>query len=172
MKTAFWILAAVVLVGCTTSDSHLPSSSGLKVELSDSPLAVKFTNNSTKPIRILRPLDGSEDCWKMPYYKLTVTDDRGRKVPLSGRCGMYGFPYEGTKWPDDYLVTIPAGGSYYRPLRLAHAIPVNGSYTLSFQYIFEPTSSRTPGGRYPRKLWRGEASSNEIKAHLEAVARQ
>jgi hypothetical protein len=171
MRTSLAIIALIGLFGCVTS-STVPSSDVLKAEISGAPLTVKFVNNGDEPIRILKPLDGSESCWIMPYYKLTVTDEGGKEIPRSARCGMYGYPYSNTKWPDDYLVTIPAQGSYSLPLRPNHDIPVTGSYTLCFHYIFKPDTKWTPGGRYPRNLWRGEVTSNTIEARLETVQRE
>ena len=169
--TLFVIIALMCLVGCVTSGSG-PRLDLLKAEISDAPLTVKFVNCGDEPIRILKPLDGSEWCWIMPYYKLTVTDERGKEIPRSARCGMYGYPYSDTKWPDDYLVTIAAHGSYSLPLRPNHDIPVTGSYTLCFHYIFEPDTKWTPGGRYPKSLWRGEVTSNTIEKRLEPVQRE
>ena len=168
MRTLFAIIALVGLVGCATPNAK-SRPDALKVTISDAPLTVTFTNQGDEPIRILKPLDGSESCWIMPYYKLTVTDKDGREIPRSARCGMYGYPYWHTKWPDDYLVTIPAQASYSLPLRPNHDVPLTGSYTLCFHYIFTPDTKWTPGGRYPRNLWRGEALSNTLEAHLEAL---
>lgn len=172
MRAIFAIIALVCLVGCSAPRASSSRADALKVEISDSPLTVKFINTSTESLRILKPLDGSEWCWIMPHYKLTVTDRRGQTIPLSVRCGLYGYPYYETKWPDDYLVEIPAGGSYSRPLELNHDVPASGTYTLCFHYIFRPDNNRTRGGRYPRHLWRGEVSSNTIDAHLEALERE
>jgi hypothetical protein len=172
MRALLAIIALVGLLGCSTPSAKTVRSDALKLELSDSPLTLRFINTSSDPVRILKPLDGSEWCWIMPYYKLTVTDQRGQTIPLSGRCGLHGYPYYDTKWPNDYLVEIPAGGSFSHPLRLNHEVPVTGPYTLCFSYIFKPDSNRTPGGRYPRQLWRGEVSSNTIEAHLQALERE
>src|SRR4051812_5851592 len=52
-----------------------------------SSLEIRIKNRSHRPVNILRPLDGSEDCWLMPFYRLTVLDDRGNTVPRNtGRC--------------------------------------------------------------------------------------
>jgi hypothetical protein len=139
----------------------------LRLDLTPTPLAVTFTNTGTEPLRILKPLDGSEWCWIMPHYRLTVTDDRGQEVPFSIRCKLFGHPYSDTKWPDDYLVTIPAGGSYKHPLTANHHIKATGVFSLRFQYRFTPETNQFLGGTYPADLWRGEASSNTIKTQLE-----
>lgn len=169
LKLMCFVLGAAILTGCSILGPHAQTSSTLKVELSDSPLTVKFINTGVEPIHLLKPLDGSESCLIMPYYKLTVTDEHGKKIRHSAECGLYGFLYENTKWPGDYLVTIPAGASYTHPLELDHDIPLTGVYTVHFRYIYDPNSNQKGGRRYPRNLWRGEASSNPIKTHLEAV---
>ena len=167
------VVAMLWLEGCGTNSTQKPSDldnatrKTLKLELSDSPLAVTFVNIGKEPIRLLKPLDGSEWCWIMPYYKLTVTGTSGQEVPLMSRCGNYGFPYFGTTWPDDYVLTIPPGGSCQHKLDPVHDIRVSGTYKLQFQYIFTPETDNTPGGPYPPDLWRGEASSNSISARLD-----
>jgi hypothetical protein len=95
----------------------------------------------------------------------------GREIRRSARCGMMDL-WEGTKWPGDYLVTIPPGGSYSRPLRLNHDIPVSGTYKLCFHYIFEPKTKWVFGKRYPKHLWRGEIDSNIIEMHLAELKRE
>ena len=167
-----WVGVSLVLGLSGCGGSAIPTavsserSVGLKLELSDSPLAVQFVNTSDKPIRILKPSDGSEWCWIMPYYKLTVTDTLGREIPRAKRCGNFGSPYFNTKWPDDYLVAIPPGTTYQHPLCHSHELPAAGTYTLRFEYVFTPDIDTTPDGPYPPDLWRGEVSSNSISAHL------
>lgn len=168
LSARFIIIALLGLVGCTTPDKTTDASTALKLEISNSPLTVKFINTSAQPIKISKPLDGSEHCWIMPHYKLMVTDHQGRPVPLSGRCGLYGFPEGSTRLPDNYLVTIPPGASYSRQLELTHDIPKSGMYKLCFHYVFYPGNNNRPDHRYPRGLWSGEVTSNTIEAHLEA----
>jgi len=164
-------LVAASLVGCATPAPRAQVSATLKVEISDSPLALRFTNSGSEPMQILKPLDGSESCWIMPYYKLIVTDMRGKEIRRSARCGMMDL-WEGTKWPDDYLVTILPGGSYSRLLRPNHDLPASGTYKLCFHYIFEPATKWVFGKRYPKDLWRGETSSNIIETHLDEVKQE
>lgn len=140
--------------------------SPLKLELQANPLAVKFVNVSKRPLHILKPLDGSECCWIMPHYKLAIRNENGDEIPHRSRCGLFGFPYTGTKWPDDYAVTIEAGGSYIHRIEFVHNIPEAGAYTFRFEYRFTPVSDFTPGGRYPMNLWQGTAESNTIVMKL------
>jgi len=143
-----------------------PESSELKLELQHSPLAVKFINIGKEPIRILKPLDGSEWCWIMPHYKLTVINENDREIGYAARCKVCGFPYMGTKWPDDYVVDIVPGGSYVHKLQHNHNIRKAGNYRIRFEYLFTPKSNRTPGGPYPAGLWRGSATSNTLETKL------
>jgi hypothetical protein len=168
MRSLIVSIPLLILAGCAAPAPQARISPTLKVEISDSPLTLKFINAGNQPVRILKPLDGSESCWIMPYYKLTVTDERENEIPLSPRCGNYYF-YWHTIWPDDYLITIPPGGSYSRRLPLFHDIPVSGTYQLCFHYIFEPKTKWAFDKRYPKHLWHGEAISNIIETHLEKV---
>jgi hypothetical protein len=68
MRTPLAMIALIGLVGCVTSCT-VSRSDVLKAEISGAPLTVKFVNNGDKPISILKPLDGSEWCWIMPYYR-------------------------------------------------------------------------------------------------------
>ena len=90
-------LAAILRITAVThAADNPPQASPLKLELSATPLTVTFINTGKEPIRILKPLDGSEWCLIMPHYKLTVTDDRGQEMPMRARCGFFGYPYSGT----------------------------------------------------------------------------
>lgn len=173
--SAKWGFLAFILTGCLPADlppggspaEHELQESPLKIQLTAAPLAATFTNTGTEPLRILKPLDGSEWCLIMPHYRLTITDSQGKEVQLRPRCGLYGHPYTGTKWPDDYLVTLPPGESYTHPLHLhCHKLPAAGVYNLRFEYLFAPKTDTTPGGAYPPGLWRGEAVSNTIQTKL------
>lgn len=142
----------------------------LRLELQADPLAVKFVNTGKEPIRILKPVDGSERSWVMPHYKLTAIDPHDREVGLAERCKLYGAPHMGTKWPDDYVVTIRPGESHTQPLSLlALNIRTEGKYRLRFEYRFTPKADGLPGvadAPYPPGLWRGSVMSNEVETRL------
>lgn len=138
----------------------------LTLELRVDPLTARFINTGRDPVRILKPLDGSEWCWIMPYYRLTVIDDRDREAALAPRCKLHGFPYSGTAWPADYVVTIPAGGEYTHPVSHNHVLREAGTYRVRLEYLFAPKADRTPGGPYPEGLWVGSVMSNMIEVRL------
>ena len=150
----------------------------LKLELQSNPLAVKFINMSNEPLRILKPLDGSEWSWIMPYYKLTVTTKNGHEMPIISRCARFGLGYNKV-WPDGYMVTINPGESYLHIIyEHVHKVPKEGLYTVQFEYQFTPNYDQLPGrgprmflmsghgSIYPPNLWRGTATSNTIVTKL------
>jgi hypothetical protein len=167
---AMFLLVGLGVAAAACAGEPAPGDQHIRLELRASPLAVKFVNASKETVRILKPLDGSEWCWVMPHYKLTVIDDRDREVGLAERCKLYGAPYFGTRWPDDYVVIIRPGDSYTHPLSLNHAIREAGNYRLRFEYRFTPTADGLPAdpdAKYPAGLWRGSATSNTIETELK-----
>jgi hypothetical protein len=166
--TAFAL--AVFLAGPLAAQIPRPADVPLRVELQADPLAVKFINTGKEPVRILKPVDGSEWGWVMPHYKLTAIDGRDREVGLAARCKLYGAPYMGTKWPDDYVVTIRPSESRTHPISLLSlSIRTEGMYRLRFEYRFTPKADGLPGladAPYPPDLWRGSVTSNEVEVRL------
>jgi len=99
-------------------------------------VVVRFENHSSKPIRLLRPIDGSEWGWHMPIYEVSLTDSTGKAVPLGSRCGMSGL-YSNLKWPDDYRIQILPGDAYEMVVDMAREYPLTGRFTVSFRYAFD-----------------------------------
>src|SRR5207248_3462432 len=96
-------------------------------------LRVRIDNRSNTPITILHPLDGSEDCWLMPFYRLTLLDDRGHPVARDHvRCNMFGL-WANMNWPNDYRITLQPGQSFEHQARLAHRVPKDGRYRAMFE---------------------------------------
>jgi hypothetical protein len=157
---------AAVVSASAAAPAPQPRAPTLVLELRADPLTARFVNKGRGPIRILKPLDGSQWCWIMPHYRLTVIDDRDREAALAPRCKLYGFPYSGTAWPADYLVTIPAGGDYTLPLSHNHVLREAGTYRVRLEYLFTPKADRTPGGPYPAGLWVGSVISNLLEVRL------
>lgn len=138
------------------------------------PLFVRFTNMSKEPVYILKALDGSEWCWIMPHYKLTICDASSHEIPLQSRCGNFGL-YNNTTWPSDCVVKLKPSRSYERYIWPIHDVTEEGIYTLRFEYRFTPVGDQLPGNinapfflmygqglTYPPNLWRGTAVSNTI----------
>lgn len=174
----------VLLLGCLTTpvvrdDQDGPnepakSPVSVSVSLDDqgatyNRVVLKFTNTGPKRrLNLLRPLDGSLWCWLMPRYAFTVKDQQGRAVPLMARCGNYGHPFSGTKWPGDYLIKLDPGKSISIPVCLPHKVPRDGKYTVEFEYVYDlKPASKTPGGQaYPITLWRGSVKSEPVQLEL------
>lgn len=141
----------------------------LVLELTAYPLTVTFRNEGTEPLRILRPLDGSEERWILPPHKLSVLDERGNEARGRPGCGdFFGKTYSRATCPSRYLITIPPAGVYRHSLSHAFArkatLPFR--YTVQFQYLFRPDTDQTPRSVNAPALWRGEATSNQIEINL------
>lgn len=135
-------------------------------------IVIRFENHTTKPIRLLRPLDGSEWGWQMPIYDLTITNAKGTPIPLGSRCAMYGL-YSNLKWPDDYRVQVLPGDAYEMKVSLARALRESGTYSVSFRYHYKPNEPKMEEGRpiqYPDDLWVGEVTSTVKQLQFVAAA--
>lgn len=132
------------------------------------PVIVRFTNRENQPIRILRPLDGSEWSWHMPYYRFTIHDADGTPLELASRCGVSGL-WANVEWPDDYIIRILPGDSYEMQVGIPHPIPADGEYTVSFEYVYDPKAAAKSSIEYPDGLWEGHARSEGIRLQLNGV---
>jgi hypothetical protein len=124
-------------------------------------IVVRFENRSEKPIRLLRPLDGSEWGWHMPVYDLSITDAAGKAIPPGIRCKFSGL-YSDMKWPDDYRIQILPGDAYEMTVSFCREIPSSGRYSVSFRYTYDlasKTARQHPNIKYPDDLWTGTATS-------------
>jgi hypothetical protein len=162
------LIVLLITLAFASRQANTSPSNPLKLELLNSPLSVKFTNTGRETLYLLKPLDGSESCWIMPFYDLSVTDKNGQQLKRGSRCKLFGL-YGDMKWPDDYLLALPPGGSYSHPLHLHHVIAASGTHTLRFRYIFKQEKTKMRNISYPSNIWQGEATSNPIKMHLEST---
>jgi|GEM_PF-3520690 len=124
-------------------------------------VVVRFENHSRKPLRLLRPIDGSEWGWRMPIYDVSITDSTGKVIPLESRCGNTGL-YSDMTWPDDYRVQILPGDAYEMSVMVARELPLAGIYSFQFRYTYEPATKTTKQDssiKYPDDLWVGSATS-------------
>jgi hypothetical protein len=171
MKIFMLTLAAGLLIA--SGSNRAEPEPGLQVEVLASPLPsryprprVRFTNNTTATIQVLKPIDGSEWCWVMPYYQFTVTNAAGKGMKLVPRCGMHGHPYSDTKWPDDYLIVLKPAESHTLPVDLPFVLPKAGTYEIQFAYAFRLGEKSVRGVAYPPGLWTGEVQSKSVKVWL------
>jgi len=93
--------------------------------------------------------------------EITLSNDKGEKIPLGLRCGLSGL-YSSMKWPDDYRIQILPGHAYEMPVGLCREIPSDGLYTVTFRYIYDSkaeTIKKDPAIQYPADLWTGIAEA-------------
>ena len=170
------ILAAACLVLLSPARAEPKQEPDLKVSIlgqvpHDQKVVVRFENHSSKPIRLLSPLDGSGWGWHLPFYEITLSNDKGEKIPLGLRCGLSGL-YSSMKWPDDYRIQILPGHAYEMPVGLCREIPSDGLYTVTFRYIYDSkaeTIKKDPAIQYPADLWTGIAEAPPKEIHLSKV---
>lgn len=131
-------------------------------------VTVRFVNTGASPIRILKPLDGSQHGMYSPSYFFAARDESGAEMSHIPRsCGLSGTGV-GTRWPDDYVVSVPGHGAYQLTLPLQLQIPREGAYTLSFRYVVGQTlSDRYP---LPENVWRGSVVSEGVPCDLRQMA--
>ena len=127
-------------------------------------IVVRFENLTHGPLRLLRPLDGSEWGWHMPFYEVSMTDSAGKSVPLGVRCKLSGL-YSNIKWPDDYRFQVLPGDAYEMHVDIAREDGVSGKFSVRFRYTYAPavvTASQRSGIQYPEDLWAGSAASEPV----------
>jgi hypothetical protein len=127
---------------------------------------VTVANNGNEDIVILKPLDGSQWSWHLPFYRFTVIDEQGRVSAMGARCGISGL-WANTKWPADYIVTLKPGESFKKTLEVLFAIPEDGEYQVKFEYVMELEKDPHKGTflEYPVEVWKGTAES-EVKTYF------
>lgn len=119
---------------------------------------LSFHNATPKPVSILKPVDGSLVCRHMPYYRFTIRDPDGQKLPINAGCGLSGL-WADTRWPQDYLVEIPPGKSYKTQMTVYFLrFKKKGAHTVSFEYVYEPTKERFAP---PLQAWRGSLKASD-----------
>jgi hypothetical protein len=166
--------ASLLLLSSAHADPKQEPQTDLKVSITGpSPdqrgVIVRFENRSNQPIRLLRPLDGSEWGWHMPVYDFTVADAKGEKIPIGSRCGLSGL-YSNLKWPDDYRIQILPGDAYEMPVNLCREQPLDGPYTITFRYHHDPkaeTTKKDPSIQYPADLWVGVAETTPTEVRFK-----
>lgn len=136
-------------------------------------IVVRFENLSRRPVNLLRPLDGSEWGWHLPFYDVQMTDSAGKSVPLGGRCGVSGL-YSDAKWPEDYRFQILPGDACERHVDIAREHELSGKFSVRFRYTYDSTvasASRDSGIQYPQDLWSGSTASEPLEIVIPEPAR-
>jgi hypothetical protein len=170
------VLLAISFTGCDDSRKNEeadvavgPPRGGLTVEIvpplqAVAPrcftfLTVRFRNLGPRPVGILKPLDGSEHCLLMPYYRFNVTDpDGGLLERLPRECAFWG-PWPANEWPQDQLVEIQPGATLDVETYLPYRFGREGPHTIDFEYVYEPIRERLPP---PPTAWRGSIKASEV----------
>jgi Leucine-rich repeat (LRR) protein len=186
MKTtalfAFGIMAA--LFGSVNRPAPIQASGNLSVEIVPFPddqagdsVIVRFKNNGSTPLSIIKPLDGSIEGTLMPHYDFKITDSTGKRLYRMGFCAnCYGL-WSNTVWPDDYVIEIGPGKTWELEQRLSCRPPTNGAVNISFEYTYKPETivfrrrnpSRTTTVSPPRNAFVGTVAAARVSAHLYAV---
>ena len=125
---------------------------------------IKYHNKSEEPLRIIKSMDGSMYGWIYPRHQFIVKDKKGNDLEYLGRCGLYGMPYSGTSFPEDYVVAIPPKTSYSDTLYIIQSVPENGKYEISFEYEFLDKNLPLEHKLY-ENIWEGKAVT-ETKSYL------
>jgi hypothetical protein len=133
---------------------------GLTAKLDDRDGSVVFHNGGSKPLYILKPLDGFVDCRQISYYHFAVRDPNGKPLEFRPGCALSGL-WAGTKWPQDYLVEIKPDASYSVGIWLDgyFRFERNGPHTISFEYVYQPTEDSLAPSPQP---WRGAIAAPSI----------
>ena len=128
-------------------------------------IVVRFENMSRSPLKLLRPLDGSEWGWHLPFYDVSLTDSAGKAVPLGSRCGVSGL-YSNIKWHDDYRFQILPGDAYETHVDIARDEGTSGKFTVRFRYTYDgavAAANKGSGIPYPEDLWSGSTASEPVE---------
>jgi hypothetical protein len=128
-------------------------------------IVVRFENKSHRPLKLLRPLDGSEWGWHLPFYDVSLTDSAGKTVPLTARCGVSGL-YSDIKWPDDYRIQILPGDAYETHVHTAREDGITGKFNVRLRYTYDgavAAANKGVGIQYPADLWSGSTASEPVE---------
>jgi hypothetical protein len=117
---------------------------------------LRFQNNGQDEVALLKRLDGSTCDRFMPYYRFTLFNTDRQPLQILNECRSTTGLYSGTRWPDDYIVKIKAGASFDMEEALPFEIEKDGSYTISFEYVYQPVKEKLPT---PPGMWQGSIKS-------------
>ncbi len=166
----FVLVGLMVAPRWLRSEPQEPPAPGLEVVLQERApggITVTFHNTSRRPIVVFRPRDGSEWGWVRPYYRFTVTAEDGTELEPILRCGLFGAPYSGTKWPDDYAVTLKPRERFEIPIfipQLGYNRQRRGTFRIRLEYEMRDVDPTDPirDLEIPEGTWIGKAVANEL----------
>jgi hypothetical protein len=127
---------------------------------------VRFYNpNVNAVVRVIRPLADSILGLSAPIDRLTLRDQTGALAKSQPICGnalsALQLP-KGTKWPEDFIVTLSGGESFETPLIVPFVMPKEGPSTLSFEYVMPAKPVSRMGLKYPENVWHGTARAKDV----------
>jgi len=171
-RTAWSAGLVVLLVAATRVDAgDMPLEVTLKQVTPQTVVSNRFQvtirNTNNADVVIVKPLNGSQWSWYLPFYSFHVTDANGKELRMATRHFVSGL-YPGTKWPRDYMVVLKPGQSYTKSFDLLFTVPETAVYTVRFDYVMDVAEDRYKGKllKYPEQAWQGTASSKPQKFRL------
>ena len=124
---------------------------------------VIFENRSKESKLFLKPLDGSGSGQYEPKYIFTVWDHKGKKIPYPAH-DIPGVFWLGTKWPEDYLITVEPGGSKEMEYAVAQLMDKEeGKFRIRLLYEFIKSKTENDSFSYPDGVWEGTVKSRTIR---------
>jgi len=159
------VLAFLAPSACSSPSSVEPAALTVEVvgQINGRQLRVRFSNHGVESLRIVRPMDGSEHGWISPAYDVGIVDGNGKPYPMMTRCKLFGEPFSGTRWPEDYVVEVKPGEHVEILVWVSFVLPETGTYPVSFSYSYDParTKWRVTGG-----AWEGTVHASPTKVRL------
>ena len=170
MKYAFCLF--LTLLACLAQALAAPGSD-LKVEIVPPypnlafllpQIRVRFTNTGKNAVRIMRPLPWSF-LGNPPLYNATLHDESGALAPAQLFCGNAldnpKLP-EGTKWPEDFVVTLARDESFETVVLVPFRPSAQAFSILSFDYVMPENPPSRLKLTYPENLWHGTARAADV----------
>jgi hypothetical protein len=124
------------------------------------PVQVRLTNEGQSEVIVFRPLDGSDYCWHLPYYRFEVESSSGEALKPQVRCAMSGV-WADTTWPASYAVRLAPGESFEVTLDPPQIVEP-GTYKVRFAYEYRLEEEVQGAFPTPPGAWIGVAEAPEI----------
>jgi hypothetical protein len=124
---------------------------------------IRFRNAGPNPVSVLKALDGSVECWHMPYYRFTIWNADRQPLKTGPRCAHSGL-WVDTRWPQDYLVEIKPGANFDEEVAIPCKVEQEGPHTIAFEYVYQPGKEEFDP---PPSAWRGSVKAPEVVLNLK-----